>query len=350
MPIRGLTYRISGILILLFFFRSSGFSQAGVSQPVRLMFYNVENLFDIYNDSITDDDDFLPGGVMRWNQSRYDKKINSLYKTIVAAGEWDPPAVVALCEVENRYVLENLIYDTYLSKFNYGIVHEESPDRRGIDVCMIYRRDLASLINYKYWIPSAMSGKEFDSRSVLYAKIKIAGDTVHIIVNHWPSRRGGVLASDDLRMKIAAMVRAKADSIMKIGSTGEKIVILGDFNSTPDDQEMKSLINSADSSLFLINLSESFSGKGVGTYRYLGTWEMIDQVVVSNKLLINKKGLTTDSKMLRIFKPDFLLRKDPKYPGNTPFSTYRGYKYQGGFSDHLPVLLDLKFISDDRQE
>jgi len=348
MPIRGLTYRISGILILIIFFWNRGFSQDVVLRPVRLMFYNVENLFDIYNDTLKDDDDFLPGGVMRWNQTRYNKKINSLYKTIVAAGEWDPPAVVAFCEVENRNVLENLIYDTYLSKYNYGIVHEESPDKRGIDVCMIYRRDLAALIDYRYWIPDGISREEFATRSVLYAKMIIAEDTVHIIVNHWPSRRGGVLAGEDLRMKIAAMVREKADSIMKISSTGEKIVLLGDFNSTPDDQEMKSLISPADSFRFLINLSESLAGNGFGTYRYLGTWEMIDQVLVSNKLLTSNKGLMTDMKMLRIFKPDFLLRKDPKYPGTTPLSTYRGYKYQGGFSDHLPVLLDLKFISPDR--
>lgn len=348
MPIKGLTYRISGILILTIFLWNRGSSQDVELRPVRFMFYNVENLFDIYKDTLKDDNEFLPGGVMRWNLTRYNKKIISLYKTIVAAGEWDPPAVVAFCEVENRKVLEDLIYDTYLSKYNFGIVHEESPDIRGIDVCLIYRKDLAEVIDYKYWIPSGISREEFASRSVLYVKMIIAKDTVHIIVNHWPSRRGGVLAGEDLRMKIAAMVRARSDSIMKLSSLGEKIVLLGDFNSTPDDQEMKLLISPTDSSRFLINLSESLAGNGVGTYRYLGTWDMIDQVLVSNTLLITDKGLVTDHKMLSVFKPDFLLKKDSKYPGYTPFSTYRGYKYQGGFSDHLPVLLDLKFISPDR--
>jgi endonuclease/exonuclease/phosphatase family metal-dependent hydrolase len=347
MPISGSTYRLTGILILIILFWSRGFSQDVEQRPVRLMFYNVENLFDIYNDTLTEDADYLPGGVMRWNQTRYNKKINSLYKTIVAAGEWDPPAVVAFCEVENRNVLVNLIYDTYLSRFNYGIVHEESQDRRGIDVCLIYRKDIAHIIDYKYWIPAGFRREEFATRSVLYVKMIIAKDTIHLIVNHWPSRRGGVLAGEDLRMKIAAMVKEKTDSIM-VSATGEKIVILGDFNSTPDDQEMKSLISRTDSINFLINLSESLSAKGFGTYRYLGTWEMIDQVLISNQFLTYNKGLTTDAKMLKIFKPDFLLKKDPKYPGNTPFSTYRGYKYQGGFSDHLPVLLDLKLMSPDR--
>jgi predicted extracellular nuclease len=306
------------------------------------MFYNVENLFDIYDDSSRDDNDFLPKGLMRWNFTRYNKKINSLYKVIVAAGEWDPPSVVALCEVENKKVLEDLIYKTYLSKFNYGIIHEESPDQRGIDVCLIYRKEDVDIIYYRYLIPSGMKADEFTSRSVLYSKVAIYGDTLNLFVNHWPSRRGGVLAGEDLRMKIAAMVRDKADSLVNGKIKGEKILIIGDFNSTPDDQEIKSLISKSGSGSSLINLSESLAEEGAGTYRYMGTWEMIDQVIVSEVILNCSKGLHTDETMLTVFKPDFLLRRDPKYPGLTPLSTYRGYKYQGGFSDHLPVLLDLR--------
>lgn len=306
------------------------------------MFYNVENLFDIYDDSLKNDNDFLPGGVLRWNFTRYNKKINSLYKTIVAVGEWNPPAIVALCEVENRKVVEDLVYGTYLSKYNYGIIHEESPDQRGIDVCLIYRKEYADIIDHRYWIPSGIKITDFTSRSILYTKLVICTDTVHLIVNHWPSRRGGVLSGEDLRMKIAAMVREKVDSIMKKSPEGARIIILGDFNSTPDDREMKSLITPSDSGFSLVNLSENMDFEGLGTYRYQGTWEMIDQVIVSESLLTGKKGLYTGAEMLSIFRPDFLLRKDPKYPGFSPGSTYRGYRYQGGFSDHLPVLLDLK--------
>ena len=335
--------RIWKILFLVIFLTKRGYSQENVYRPVRLMFYNVENLFDIYNDPHKDDDDFLPGGLMRWNFTRYNRKISSIYKTIVAAGEWNPPAVVALCEVENRKVLEDLVYGTYLTKYNYSIIHEESPDLRGIDVCMIFRKNVADIVSYKYWIPAGIKVKNFATRSVLYTKAVILTDTVHIIVNHWPSRRGGVLANEDLRMKIAEMVRDKADSIMERSKGGAKIIILGDFNSTPDDQEIKSLITSSDSGISLVNLSEKKAGKGSGTYRYMGMWEMIDQVIVSEKLLICTEGLYTNEEELRIFGPDFLLRKDPKYPGMSPFSTYNGYRYMGGFSDHLPVLLDLKF-------
>jgi hypothetical protein len=306
------------------------------------MFYNVENLFDIYDDTLIDDNDFLPGGLMRWNLTRYNKKINSIYKTIVAAGEWNPPALVAFCEVENRKVLEDLVYGTYLLKYDYGIIHEESPDQRGIDVCMIFRKDRIGIIEYKYWIPSRIKKEIFTSRSILYAKLLINRDTVHLFVNHWPSRRGGVLAMEDVRLEIAAMVREKADSIMLINPEGVRIIIMGDFNSTPDDQEMRLLVKPAKTGQFLVNLSEGLAQNGFGTYRYMGTWEMVDQVIVSKNVLNSLKGLYTDDKMLSIFKADFLMRKDPKYPGDSPFSTYRGFRYQGGFSDHLPVILDLK--------
>jgi endonuclease/exonuclease/phosphatase family metal-dependent hydrolase len=331
---------IALLLMILTFNRS--YSQANVEKSVRIMFYNVENLFDIYDDSLKDDKDFLPDGLMRWNLTRYNRKIISLEKTIVAAGEWEPPTVVAFCEVENRKVLEDLIYNTYLSKFNYRIIHEESPDRRGIDVCLIYRDSIADILYYSYWLPSQIHRRDFNSRSVLYTKLKISSDTIHLIVNHWPSRRGGVLAGEDYRQQIASMVREKVDSIIKWDMSGTRIIILGDFNCTPDDQVIKSLIYSRDITNHLINLSENLDDNGQGTYRYIGAWEMIDQVIISRRLLTCRKGLYTEPALLKIFKPDFLMRKDSKYPGFSPFSTYRGYKYQGGYSDHLPVLLDLK--------
>lgn len=327
--------------ILLTFFTFWCCCQIVERKPVRIMFYNVENLFDTNDDPLTDDNAFLPEGLMKWNVTRYRKKINSLYKVISAAGEWDPPAIIGFCEVENRKVLEDLIYDTYLSKLNYSIIHEESPDRRGIDVCLLYRKKLVETICYKYWIPPEMARIDFNSRSVLYTKFILDCDTIHLILNHWPSRRGGVLAGEDYRIRIADMIRFKADSIMKTDHQGVKIIIMGDFNCNPDDEVIKSLIYSSDSVKTLTNLSESLYEHGVGTYRYMGTWEMIDQIIVSQSLTSDIVGIHTKPQSLKIFNPDFLMKKDPKYPGTSPFSTYRGYKYQGGYSDHLPVLLDL---------
>jgi hypothetical protein len=307
------------------------------------MFYNVENLFDIRDDSLREDNDFLPGGVMKWNYSRYNRKINSLYQTIVAAGLWDPPEIIAFCEIENRKVLEDLVYKTYLSKYDYRIIHEDSPDRRGIDVCLIYRSDSLELIDFKYWIPADIKREDFSTRSVLCARFAFLDDTLHLIVNHWPSRRGGVLAGEDLRRQISDMIRMKADSIGRKSFSAAKIIITGDFNCTPDDHEIRMLVDPDKSDVQLTDLSEYLAEEGHGTYRYRGTWEMIDQVIVSGSLLSCKKGLYTSQRMLSIFKPDFLLKKDPKYPGLSPNSTYRGYRYQGGFSDHLPVLLDIGF-------
>jgi len=341
--LKGICYRVLSIIILMMVVMKSGYSQDLGNIPVRLMFYNVENLFDIYDDTLKNDDDFLPGGMLRWNFTRYNKKINSLYKTIIAAGEWNPPTVVGLCEVENRKVLKDLIYGTYLSKFNYGIIHEESPDRRGIDVCLIYRKELADIIDFQYWIPSEIKDEVFTSRSILYAKMRINTDTIHFIINHWPSRRGGVLAAESSRRIIAAMVKTKVDSIAEGTNYKAKIVIMGDFNCTPLDQVMRLLVNPSDLSNTLVNLTEELAVKGMGTYRYRGIWEMIDQIIISERLMRCGKGLYTDAEMFHIFKPDFLLVEDLKYPGDTPLSTYRGYKYQGGYSDHLPILLDLGF-------
>lgn len=337
-------------LVFLMVSSHSGYSQGVVHQPMQLMFYNVENLFDTYDDTTKNDNDFLPGGLMRWTFTRYNKKINSIYKTIVAAGEWNPPSIVAFCEVENRRVVEDLIYGTYLSKFNYGILHEESPDQRGIDVCMIYRKDYVDIIEYKYWVPCEKEDEVFTSRSILYSKIRIGNDTLHIMINHWPSRRGGVLAAENLRRRVAGLVKTKTDSLIRSSGGAVRIILLGDFNCTPGDKVMKSVVNNDDPDCALINLSELLAADGIGTYRYLGIWEIIDQAIVSKDLLTPDSGLYTSKEMLRIFKPDFLLAKDPKYPGFSPLSTYRGYRYRGGYSDHLPILLDLKVKVQDQQE
>jgi hypothetical protein len=342
---RNVILRVIGTLVLMFlFWRVINSQEEPDSVPVRIMFYNVENLFDIVDDPKKEDNEFLPGGTMRWNQTRYNKKISSVYKTIIAAGEWNPPAIVGLCEIENKKVLEDLVYGTYLSNYGYGIIHEESPDPRGIDVCLIFRKDIVHIIDYRSWIPSGIKKDDFHTRSVLYSKCVISRDTLHLIINHWPSRRGGVLPGEPLRNEIAMMIRNAVDSLYKTSSGLSKIIIMGDFNCSPEDPVIQSLVNPVKAAYSkLINLAEGYKSDVSGTYRYMGTWEMLDQVIVSEGLLNCTHGLYTDLKYFRIFKPDFLLKNDSKYPGVNAYSTYRGYRYQGGFSDHLPVLIDLGF-------
>ncbi len=340
---KGIVNRLFGTLSLICFAIFKGYAQDIEVSSGRIMFYNVENLFDIYDDPLTDDDDFLPDGLMRWNFTRYDKKIDALYKTIIAAGEWTPPAVVALCEIENRKVIEDLLYKTNLLKYDYRIIHQESPDERGIDVAMIYRRDLVKLIFSRYFIPYGSDEIEFTSRSILYAKCLINKDTIHFFANHWPSRRGGVLAGEHDRKRVAELLKEKVDSIALKNMSGAKIIIMGDFNCTPEDPVINNITSGYKSGISLVNISERLSLEGSGTYRYAGTWEMIDQIIVSGRLLTSKTGISADHTGFSIFKPDFLLRNDTSYPGLSPFSTYRGYRYQGGFSDHLPVYIDLTF-------
>jgi hypothetical protein len=302
------------------------------------MFYNVENAFDIVDNPATDDNEFLPDGVMRWTRGRYETKLNNIYKTIIAAGEGEPPELIGFCEVEDSTILKDLISKTYLSKYEYGIIHEDSPDRRGIDVCMLFRKDVFKLETYEYWIPEGLDVNEFSSRSVLYAKLSSGSDTIHIILNHWPSRRGGVLSGESMRKLIASTIRNKIDSISAESSV-TKLIITGDFNSTPDQSEMKMMTGFTGDGL--INLSTEPARRGEGTYRFQGIWELFDQIIVSSDLLNSNEGFSTGENDMHIFKADFLFTDDPLYPGLSPFPTYKGYRYQGGFSDHLPVLLYL---------
>jgi hypothetical protein len=345
MLIRDVVLRMTGTLVLMFLFLTFTYSQEkSDSFPVRIMFYNVENLFDISDEPLKDDNEFLPSGLMRWNHTRYTKKINSVYKAISAAGEWNPPAVVGLCEIENRTVLDDLVNGTYLSNYGYGIIHEESPDPRGIDVCLLFRKEQVNIIDYRSWIPKGIKADDFHTRSVLYSKCIILGDTIHFIINHWPSRRGGVLAGEPLRSAIALMIRDAVDSLYHVSSGTSKIIIMGDFNCEPDDPVIQSLVNPAtEAAQSLINMTEQYRSDIPGTYRYMGTWEMLDQIIVTPGLLNCSRGLFTEIKEFRIFRPDFLLKTDSKFPGLTTYSTYRGYRYQGGFSDHLPVLIDLGY-------
>jgi predicted extracellular nuclease len=335
-------YRAYIIIVAALFFRlDSIYGQLRETARERLMFYNAENFFDAVDDSINDDEEFLPEGVKRWTVSRYKRKTEGIYKVIIAAGEWDPPDIVAFCEIENRHVLEDLVYGTGLAKYGYRIIHEDSPDRRGIDVCLIYRPDRIEIIDSHYWIPNGIKKQDYNSRSVLFCRFVVSKDTINLMMNHWPSRRGGVLAAGKLRNKIAAMVMEKADSIYN-SNIKSKIIIAGDFNSNPGEMVMKLLSGRDHQACTLVNLSDNPSLKPGGTYKYRGIWEMIDQVLVSVSILHCKEGIYADSSSLRIFNPQFLLVADDRYTGVKPFSTYSGYIYKGGFSDHLPVLLDLK--------
>lgn len=311
----------------------------------RLMFYNVENLFDTQNDSLKNDEEFLPRGDRYWNNTKLNKKLNRITQVVLAAGQGDLPVMVGMCEVESHRVLEQLLYQTPLNQLGYRLIHRESPDNRGIDVALIYLQDIFLPISYKTIGIHDPRFPGLHTRDVLYVKGVLAGDTLHVLVNHWPSKYGGLLETKPLRALTAGIVRTALDSILHMNRES-KIVLMGDFNDTPFDESIKHHL-AAQSSFRQIdpgsiyNLAFPLANAGKGSYKYQGNWSMIDQMMVSGELLQSKTGLYTHSDYFCIFSPAFLLEKDKNYLGDKPFRTYIGFKYNDGFSDHLPVLLDL---------
>jgi len=307
---------------------------------LRVMFYNVENLFDVKNDSLTNDDDFTPEGTLRWDYGRYWNKLRNISRVITAVGEMQSPALVGLCEVENDSVIFDLTRRSPLRAQQYEYVMTNSPDERGIDVALLYQRDQFQLLSKNEYVISFTSPTK-PSRNLLYVKGKISPtDTLHVFVCHFPSRSGGQMQSEQARLDAAALVKRKTDSIF-CENVAAKIVIMGDFNDHPTDKSLRTVLNAgridtetATHSLFNL-LAHRLHEKEIGSYKYQGNWEILDQIIVSRALLdrISESGQV-------IFKPPFLLEED-RNGGYKPFRTYIGPRYNGGFSDHMPVYIDI---------
>lgn len=302
----------------------------------RIVFYNVENLFDTEDDTLKQDEEFLPGGMRGWNWYRLNNKLNKLYKTIVAVGGWDPPVLVGMAEVENRRVLERLIAQTPLHRFHYQLVHEESPDERGIDVAILYRADRFELLESQAWPVVFPFDPDNKTRDLLYAKgVLQGGDTLHVVVNHWPSRFGGVAASEIYRLAASRMLAEKMDSLLSVQPRAN-IIITGDFNDEPQDKSMLHLTQHTGSRL--VNISTAMEP---GTLKYEASWAIFDQFLVSENLLQDTGVLSVKDKTAKAFSTSWLLETDEKFLGLKPKRTYAGYQYHDGFSDHLPVYLDI---------
>ena len=313
----------------------------------RVMFYNVENLFDTVDDTLVDDAEFLPGSEKGWDQGKYYEKLNNIYRVIISCGGWELPALVGLCEVENRRVLEDLVGQTPLKRFGYRIIHFDSPDERGIDVALIYRGDRFEP-DTAYPVPVRFPDDPGQkTRDILYACGRIAGEPVHLFVNHWPSRYGGYEATRPLRRQAARVLRTAVDSLFSADPEAA-IVAMGDFNDGPADESMLQYLGAALSPegqgpAGLVNLTARLDRiPGTGTLKYRENWDVFDQLVVSTALLDGPGRLRVTEEGARIHDPDFLLADYPAYPGKKPFRTWAGPRYLGGYSDHLPVFLDLR--------
>ncbi len=313
-------------------------------QRFRVAFYNLENLFDLENDPETADDAFTPDGENRYTYSRYKKKSDGLAKTMLAIGGWEPPEFIGVCEVENAWVMEGLTKRSPMKNVGYEFIHEDSPDFRGIDIAAMYRPDKFELISYKYFRVKFTHDPDRTTRDILYAKgIVPNGDTLHIFVNHWPSRYGGQFASEPGRIHVANMVRAKVDSLNQRYNY-PYIVITGDFNDYPNDisildnlKAKKSVTGAREDDL--INLSYPIMFK-FGTHSFQGEWGVLDQFIVSQSFF-GDRSMTIDPTDVGVFDAPWLLTLNAA--GNTTtYRTFMGPAYKGGISDHLPTFIDIQ--------
>ncbi len=308
----------------------------------NIVFYNVENLFDTWDDSETSDEEFTPASEKHWTRERFAEKIKMIYKTLITSGNGQFPDIIGLAEVENRWVCEQLISKTPLNKVPYEIIHKESPDSRGIDVALLYRKDKVKPIDYDH-IPVSDQGKNvFKSRDILYFAAELESEKFHFFVNHWPSRSGGYIESKAKREITARLLRNYLDSLMS-KDRDANILLMGDFNATPHEKCFTGILSAFpypgnNNPAGLINLSTLWTQTADGTIRAGGQWEIFDQMICSYHLMSNNT-FKIEFGLSGICNYDFLLEPDPTWLGKKPFRTYLGPKYHSGISDHLPVKI-----------
>jgi len=324
-------------------------AQSNKYQVVCAGFYNLENLFDTLNDPHTRDDEFTPTGKKHWTARRYQNKLDKLSLVISDLGTDYTPngaAILGVCEIENKKVLEDLIRQPNLIKRGYNIVHENSPDRRGIDVALLYQPGIFQVMHYRYVeLQLIQSGKKktYRTRNQLVVCGEINHETLYVIVNHWPSRMGGVKRSEHKRILAAKTCRTQVDSLLALEENA-KIIVIGDFNDDPDNQSMVKYLN-AETDLSDLDEGEIYNTTGIlfkngeGTLAYKRKWNLFDQILVSQALLKKSNGKMCWYKSL-IFSEPYLQHQKGRYKG-IPLRTYSGKKYLGGYSDHLPVYMVL---------
>ena len=304
----------------------------------RVAFYNVENFFDTNYDSTKYFNGFTPEGDHHWTKTRYYKKRQHIYKVIAALGGWNGVTVMGFAELENRGILVDLITNTPLKKLNYGIVHFESHDKRGIDVGMIYLKNRFKVIGA---VPIRVKNPEnpgWTTRDILYVKGILQEDTIHVFYNHWPSRYGGMMNTVALRALAAKTLQLAVDSVCA-ADTNAKVLILGDFNDNPEDNSIQILLHEGNCSLEELSPVFDF-GNTTGTIKHHADWAIFDQVIVSPALFFSP-GRHLENHLMHIFDNGFLLMEDDKNLGTKLNRTFVGFNYSGGYSDHLPVYIDL---------
>jgi predicted extracellular nuclease len=305
-----------------------------------IAFYNLENLFDIFDDKYTRDDDFLPTSEKHWTPKRYKKKVRKLGYTISKIGtktSSNLPVLIGLAEVENKLVVNDLIHSKFLKTENYGVVHYDSPDERGIDVALIYNKDFFKVKSSETFsvILFHEDGEIDRTRDILLVEGFLNKEKIYVLVNHWPSRREGEKESEAKRL-IASTKVIEIIDLIKQKDDNPKIIVMGDFNDNPSNKSIKQLTSSQD----LYNPMETLLSFDKGSLSFKHKWNIFDQILFTTNFFESKPQAHRFSKA-NIFDDDFLKQFKGKYKG-TPFRTYVGKKYKGGYSDHFPVYIHLK--------
>jgi predicted extracellular nuclease len=333
------------LLVILFGLNCTG---QNPDREFTVVFYNVENLFDTANDPATEDDEFTPGSKLGWNQDKYEKKINDLAHVLSSIDPSELPEIIGLAEVENDKVLSDLTMTKQLKAGNYSIIHYDSPDIRGIDVALLYRPDEFTATDSKS-IPVIFP---FDStettRDILYISGKTKdNETFYFFVNHWKSRSEGIQETEPGRIYTAITLRKEIDLIMN-KDPNAKIIVMGDLNDEPTNRSIHEMLmannkrkNANPRELYNL-MYDKHNSSNNGSYFYRGTWNMLDNLIVSQSLLNDKSGYHTDYEGGQIFKQDWMLYRDERYKESVPNRTYGGPQYYGGISDHFPIYVILR--------
>nr|WP_299386813.1 endonuclease/exonuclease/phosphatase family protein [Allomuricauda sp.] len=313
-----------------------------------IAFYNVENLFDTTNDSLIFDDDRTPEGSYHWTTARYNKKIDRISEVLSKIGSKTtgaPPDIIGLCEVENKAVVEDLVNHGHLSSMDYGIIHFDSPDARGIDVALLYKKStfIPTSFNSHRLLLFDDEGERDYTRDQLVVGGVMDGEEVHFLVNHWPSRRGGATKSNPKRIRAALLNKRIMDSIQRLDPDA-KIISMGDLNDDPRDDSVKNILKAKGKigqldSISLFNPMEKMYKRGLGTLAYRDKWNLFDQMLLTPTLIHSNKEQLSLWKA-GIFAPSFLKTPNGRFQGY-PLRTYSGKNYTGGYSDHFPVYLFL---------
>ncbi len=299
------------------------------SRETIVSFYNVENLFDTLDNPKTNDKEFLPSGKREWDYYKYMNKSKRIAQTMRAIGENSFPKIIGLCEIENKMVLQDLLIRPSFQNKDFGIIHQESPDARGIDVGLLYAKDYFREVSREF---IAVNSREHHvkSRDILYSALATDADTFHVYVNHWSSRWGGQLKSEPKRIYAASLLSKHLDSIQNQFSHAN-VIIMGDFNDDPWSKSVKLLTEKNK----MVNLSSQMAQ--CGTTYYKKEWYCFDQMLVSKSLFNTRLPFASEMKVANF---DFL-SKETSDGEQVPNRTYKGHFYNNGFSDHYPIYLKL---------